>query len=143
MRCVVLVLPLVALLSLACRKEPAQLEKEAVATVATPQSLATYCGKAPCRSYADSEAAMKQRATSGGMCLDAHLSRCGGIRGVEYSDGYSRWEEWFDASGKMIGAKTWEDYRPEGGLYGTAPGCQLEVTERLCPPPVVLDASAG
>lgn len=140
---IVVAVPSIAL-SLACRKQPAHVDEESrVVAPAGPHPLAEYCGEKPCRSYTEAVTVMKQRATSGGMCLDAHLAACGGIRDVELGDGYSRWEEWFDASGKMIGAKVWADYRPEGGDYGSPPPCKLEVTERLCPPPAVLDAGAG
>jgi hypothetical protein len=100
--------------------------------------VSAHCGAAPCRDYQTAAAHVRKLATpgQGPGCSDASIGRCGAARYIHFSDGFSTFEEYFDASGAMIAAHTTADIDPAGGWYGPA-----QVCERL--PDVVLCRDGG
>lgn len=117
---------------LACKKEPATKHEEPVST--GPQPLQTHCGPSPCRSYEEAVLHVRKLAAPGGGpgCVRANFGTCGALRWVEYSDGFSSFEELFEAGGKMVAARTRADIQPAGAIYGDFPACTPVATERLC-----------
>jgi hypothetical protein len=128
---------LVVLSALGCKKEKADAPTEAsnaapVREAPKLPTLADYC-RGPCRTFDAAAAAVRTRADAGGYCLDATIESCDGVRSVEFSDGFSRFAEFFDETGTMIGARTWSDMAPAGAVHGKAPTCKPATTTNLCP----------
>jgi hypothetical protein len=126
---------LLLLVLIACKKERATPPQgEPATTGPTIGALTEYCGKAPCRSYDDAVAQVRKLAAPGGGpgCLRGNVGKCKETRSVEYSDGFSGFQEWFDDKGTMVAAQTWADYRPDGANFGNVPTCTPEITEQLC-----------
>ena len=126
---------LLSLVLLACKKERATPpQPEPAALGPTRGSLAEYCGKAPCRSYDEAVAQVRKLAAPGGGpgCVRGNFGKCKDVRSVEFSDGFSGFQEWFDDKGTMVAAQSWADFRPQGASFGDVPTCTLEITEKLC-----------
>jgi len=64
-------------------------------------------------------------------CLDAAIGRCGAYRYVLFSDGFSRYTEYFDEGGAMVGARSSGDIDP-GTNSGAVPSCTPVPSEVLC-----------
>jgi hypothetical protein len=54
------------------------------------------------------------------------------VRYIRFSDGFSAFEEYFDASGAMIAAYTSADIAPAGAWYGPAQSCEKLPDVVLC-----------
>ena len=67
------------------------------------QPLSAYCQGTNCRDYARSLAAVRRFGASG-HCMFASAGKCGALRFTGTADGFVSGTEYFDASGRLVGA---------------------------------------
>jgi hypothetical protein len=103
--------------------------------------VAATCPKGKCGTYRQAVAEVQEfgrQMTS--FCLKADVGRCGALRYVSMSGGFSWSTEFFDASGKLVAAEQGTDMigPPCFGkrTFGTkVPKCDMTVEESFCPRP--------
>jgi hypothetical protein len=77
--------------------------------------LSSFCLKEKCRSYEATRAAAQSSATpasdagQSGLEIEVDVGTCGRWRFVRLRDSYSGWTQFFDVSGKIVGATRWSD----------------------------------
>ncbi|MFO0668134.1 MAG: hypothetical protein U0235_00715 [Polyangiaceae bacterium] len=127
--------PVVAL-ALACcsRSESRTGTMDAAPPSRGDAGVSARCGAAPCPDYATEVARIRKLATpgQGPGCSRASIGRCGAARYVEFSDGFSGFEEYFDVTGAMVAVHSRADIDPGGSWYGPAQLCERRADEVLC-----------